>query len=235
MPSADWSSDHPTPSSIVRYATLVHFIAASGFLISAAAAVFVYSSPGLYAALFNETGLTSAGWIVTVMPLAIVLLFAPAVPRLSVGAAWAVFVGFSAAIGLSLSSIFAAYAAASVDIMFLASACAYTVLAIVGWRARCDLSAMAKFMIATLFGLIVAAFANLFLRSNPADFVLACLGVLIFAALAAADTQRIRRLYETSPHGSPERMAIFGALTLYLDFLNLFLSPLRIGGKRRRG
>jgi FtsH-binding integral membrane protein len=164
----------------------------------------------------------------------IVLLFAAAVPRMSTGAARALFLVFAIVTGASLASLFAAYTAASIVGTFVAAAAGYAVLALAGFATTRDLSGLGKFMTVALVGLIVALLINLFIRSSGADFLLSCVGVVIFGALVAVDSQRVKAIYESDDSGATAgQLAILGALTLYLDFLNLFLSLIRLTGRRR--
>lgn len=181
---------------VARNVAMVHLTMAAGLAVSAATAIGVYSSPRLYAALFTEQGLTLAGWVVALSPLAIVLLFAGAVQRLSINAARLLFVAFALLTGASLATLFAAYTAASIVATFVAAASGYAALALVGYATARDLSGLGKFMLVGLFGLIIAIVINLFFGSSSADFVLACIGVVVFSALVAVDSQRIRRIYE---------------------------------------
>lgn len=231
-------SDRSPPSAasaaLSRYMAKVHLLMAGGLAVSAFSAIAVVSDYRLYSTLFTDEGLTPAGWIVTLAPLVIVLLFAGAVQRLSIGLTQVLFVIFAITIGLSLASLFAAYTTASIVSTFLATSVAYAALAIFGFTTSRDLSGLGKFMFVALLGLIVAMAINLFVQSAAADSLLAAVGVVVFAALVAVDAQRVKAIFESDTSGtSPDRLAILGALTLYLDLLNLFLSLVRLTGRRR--
>lgn len=221
----------PDTLSVARYAALVYAIAASGLTLSGFAAAVLYSSPGLYGLLFHETGPSGFGWIVMALPPTIVFAFVRRTAGFGPVIAWALFLTFSAATGIAAAAILAFFPTSSADIAFLACAFSYFCLALIAWRARRDLSAAAKFVLAAIAGLSAAAIANEFLGSGWLDFTLAAASVLIFAALAAADTDRIRRIY-AGTGSSPWTRAIIGALTLYFDLINLPLSVL--GANRRR-
>jgi len=210
------------PVLATRYTALVNVIMASGLVVSAGAAAILYASPALYGMVFDEMGPTLLGWVAMALPIVIVLGVAGRVLRLGPVAAWAIFLSFAAATGIALACVLGA-TVSSVDIAFLACSFSFFCLALVGYRARSDLSAIAKFLVLALSGIAAAALAARFLRFGILDFALASMDVLIFAALAAADTDRIRRLYAAAPD-SPATRAIFGALTLYLDRVDLPIS-----------
>lgn len=221
----------PDTASLAHYAALVYGIAASGLVLSAFAAALLYSSPSLYGLLFHETAPTALGWVAMALPPAIVLAFHRRAASLGAVIAWALFLTFSAATGIAIAVILAFSPTSSVDMAFLTCAFSYLCLALIGWRARCDLSATAKFALATIAGLSAVTISNEFLGSGWIDFTLAVASVLVFAALAAADTDRIRRIYARTG-STPWSRAIIGALTLYFDLINLPLSVL--GASRRR-
>lgn len=216
----------PDPVAATLYSVWVNAIVAGGLVISAGAAAILYASPGLYRLLFDEMGPTLGGWVAMALPLAIVLTFAGRVPRLGPLTSWTVFLAFAAATGIALASAFGSFTAANVDIAFLACAFGFLCLALIGFRARSDLSAVAKFLVVSLAGLTAAAFATLYMKFGLFDLVVAGAGILILAALAAADTDRIRRLYGAAG-GPPEKRAIIGALTLYFDLIDLPMSGFR--------
>src|SRR5690606_38475421 len=134
---------------------------------------------------------------------------------------------------LSLSSIFLIYTGASIAQTFFVSAAAFGALSLYGYTTKRDLSAIGSFLVMGLFGLIIASLVNLFLKSSALDFAISAIGVLVFAGLTAWDTQKIKEMYfETDAVAMAGRKAIMGALTLYLDFINLFLFLLRFLGNR---
>lgn len=232
--ASEFLSVPPPPVPVARYVATVHLIMAGGLAVSAITAMVVFSSTGLYASLFTNGGLTLLGWLVTLSPLVIVLIFAGMIQRLSIAAARLLFLIFAILTGASLAILFAVYTAASIVATFIAAAGAYAVLALVGYVTQRDLSGLGKFMLVALVGLILAMLINLFVRSSAADLLLAFIGVFVFAGLVAVDSQRIRRIYEMdATETAAGQLAIFGALTLYLDFLNLFLSLIRLTGRRR--
>jgi FtsH-binding integral membrane protein len=188
------------------------------------------------------TGLTQFGavlyesplrWIVMLAPLAFVLVLSFGINKLSVGAAQATFWAFAAVMGLSLSSIFAVYTDASIAKVFFITAATFGAMSLYGYTTKRDLTGIGNFLIMGLIGLIIASIVNIFLQSGPLDFAISAIGVLIFVGLTAYDTQKIKESYSES-HGADvlAKGAIMGALSLYLDFINLFMMLLRLFGNR---
>ena len=136
--------------------------------------------------------------------------------------------------GLSLSSLLLVYTGASVARAFFVTAAAFAALSIYGYTTKKSLSGLGSFLIMGVFGLIIAQIVNIFLASTQLDFMITIIGVLIFAGLTAYDTQKIKNMYAASDSGEViGKKAVMGALTLYLDFINLFIMLLRLFGQRR--
>ena len=172
-------------------------------------------------------------WVVMFAPLVMVFAFGALISRLSVAAAQLFFYVYAAAVGLSLSFIFAVYTGTSIAQTFLVTAIAFAGLSLYGYTTKKDLSAMGSFLIMGLIGLIVASVVNIFLASSALAFAISAIGVLVFTGLTAYDTQKIKEMYfEGDDTMVAGRKAIMGALTLYLDFINLFLFLLRFLGNR---
>ena len=219
-----------------------------GLLITGLAAYFIYtlavtSDPSAAAAQVRSgVYLTSLGyalyvsplkWVVILAPLAMVLLLGFRVHRMSVGAAQTTFWIYAALVGLSLSSIFMVYTSTSIARTFFITAASFGALSLYGYTTRRDLSAMGSFLIMGLFGIILAMLVNLFLQSSALQFAVSVIGVLVFSGLTAYDTQRIKEMYfEGDDATVAGRKAIMGALSLYLDFLNLFTFLLQFLGNR---
>ena len=215
------------------YMVSVYLCMAAGVALSGLAAWSAAHDSTLAHALFTKNGLTGLGWVVTLAPLALVLLLSGAIERLSMVAAGAIFVVYAALVGLSLGGLFLAYAGSSVVTTFVAAAAGFAALAWLGSMTRRDLSALSAFITISLVGLIVAMLVDLFLRSASFDFAISAIGLLLFAGLTAFDAQRLRRQYQEAIATGREQYAVLGALTLYLDFLNLFLFLMRFTGRRR--
>jgi FtsH-binding integral membrane protein len=172
-------------------------------------------------------------WVVALAPLAFVLVLSFGINKLSVPAAQATFWGFAAIMGLSLSSIFMVYTDASIAKVFFITAATFGAMSLWGYTTKRDLTGMGSFLFMGLIGLIIAMVVNIFLQSTMLEFAISAVGVLIFVGLTAYDTQKIKEGYNVS-HGAEvlAKGAIMGALSLYLDFINLFLMLLRLFGNR---
>jgi len=166
--------------------------------------------------------------------LGLVILISFKINSLQPSTAFALFMVYAAALGLMLSSIFLAYTGTSITRVFFISAASFGALSLYGYTTQRDLSPIGSFLTMGLIGLIIAMVVNMFLKSSGLDFIISAAGVLIFAGLTAWDTQRIKEMYDPMEDGTVVgRKAVMGALTLYLDFINLFLFLLRFLGDRR--
>jgi len=194
------------------------------------------STPALISILFDSaTGrMNGLGYVVMFAPLGMVLFFGAAVNRLSQAGAQLFFYTFAALMGMSISWIFMVYTDVSIVKTFLVTSIAFASLSLYGYTTKKDISAWGSFLIMGVVGLIIAMVVNIFMQSAALDFAISAIGVLIFAGLTAYDTQKIKTMYLQAAHSGAEtgKMAIFGALTLYLDFINLFMFLLRFMGNR---
>ena len=173
-------------------------------------------------------------WLVALSPLAIVFAMSFGANRFSAGTLQAMFWGFAVLMGLSLSTIFLVYTGASIAATFFATAGAFAGLSLFGYTTKKDLSAFGTFLIMGVVGLIIASLVNMFLRSTGLDLAISFLGVLIFAGLTAYDTQRLKASYaQLRGTEFAGKMVVLGALSLYLDFINMFLFLLRFMGNNR--
>ncbi|HEX8655573.1 MAG TPA: Bax inhibitor-1/YccA family protein [Allosphingosinicella sp.] len=207
---------------------------ASGVLLTGVVAMLFsrggYESPA--AQLFINGGLLA--WVVILAPLGIVMWLSFGINRISTGTAKTLFWVYALLMGLSLSTVFLVYTSGSIAQAFFATAAGFACLSLWGYTTKRDLSAMGTFLIMGLFGLIVAMIVNFFMRSPAMDLAISAIGVLIFAGLTAYDTQKIKSMYfAVAGTDSLGKAAVMGALTLYLDFINLFLFLLRLFGDRR--
>jgi FtsH-binding integral membrane protein len=202
------------------------------------------SDPALaVATMANGVMLTSLGatiyggfmmWVLILAPLALVFFISFRINSLSVGAAQATFWIYAALLGVSLSSIFVVYTAQSITQVFFIAAATFGAMSLFGYTTKRDLTQFGSFLIMGLIGVIIAMVVNIFLQSSALGFAISVLGVLIFVGLTAYDTQKIKNLYSVNDDGTVAgRKAIMGALTLYLDFLNIFLFLLQLFGDRR--
>jgi FtsH-binding integral membrane protein len=166
--------------------------------------------------------------------LGLVFLISWRIDRLQPSTAFTLFMVYAGALGLMLSSVFLTYTGASITRVFFISAAAFGGLSLYGYTTQRDLSPIGSFLIMGLIGLVIAMLVNIFLKSTGLDFVISAAGVLIFAGLTAWDTQKIKNMYDVNDDGTiAGRKAVMGALTLYLDFINLFMFLLRFLGDRR--
>jgi len=203
-----------------------------GLLITALAAWAVGTNAALMASLF--TGFTR--YIIMFLPLIMVFAFGAMINRISAAGAQLFFYAFSAAMGLSISWIFAVYTNFSITQTFLVTSISFAGLSLWGYTTKKDISAWGSFLIMGVIGLIVASVVNMFLGSGVLQLAISAIGVLIFAGLTAYDTQKIKTTYLAhASHGDQEwlgKAAIMGALNLYLDFVNLFMFLLQFLGNR---
>jgi uncharacterized protein len=172
-------------------------------------------------------------WVVMLAPLGMVFFLSYRINKMSVAAAQTAFWVYAGLMGLSLSSIFLVYTGQSIVQTFFVTAASFGALSLYGYTTKRDLTAMGSFLIMGLFGLIIASVVNIFLASSALSFAVSVLGVLIFAGLTAYDTQKIKEMYFDGDDAAVMgRKAIMGALTLYLDFINLFMFMLQFLGNR---
>jgi hypothetical protein len=216
------------------YMLSVYNTMASGVLLTGLVALF-FAQSGLVANLFNEAGKPSLlGWLAMLGPLAMVMVLSFGINRLSEFSAKAIFWGYAGLMGVSLSTIFLAYTGSSIATTFFATAAGFASLSLYGYTTKRDLSAMGKFLMMGLVGIIVASIGNMFFKSSGLSLGISIIGVFLFAALTVYDTQKIKNMYDQVAGSDFEGKAvIMGALTLYLDFINLFLFLLRFMGNSR--
>ncbi|SDE17089.1 hypothetical protein SAMN05421538_104219 [Paracoccus isoporae] len=172
-------------------------------------------------------------WVLMFAPLLMVFAFGAVVYRLSTQTATLVFYGFAALMGMSLSWIFMAYTGTSIASTFFATAGAFAALSLYGYTTKRNLSGMGTFLMMGLISLIIASIINIFLQSSAMQFAISVIGILIFAGLTAYDTQKIKNTYLQLRDSDREflgKAAILGALSLYLDFLNMFMFLLQFMG-----
>ena len=189
---------------------------------------------GAVNALVNPMGgLSGLGWDVSLSPLAFVFLLGFKYQSMSEGAVQGLFWAFAAIMGASMSTIFLVYTSTSIATTFFATAAAFAGLSLYGYTTKRDLSRLGTFLVMGLIGILVAMLLNMFLQSGALALTISILGVLIFAGLTAYDTQRIKETYDyVAGTDMAGKAAIMGALTLYLDFINLFQFLLSFLGQR---
>jgi FtsH-binding integral membrane protein len=216
----------------------VYGLMSVAMLLTGGVAWAVGSSPALLSIFRDPTTLQPniLGWIVMFAPLVMVFAFAGMINRMSAATANLVFYAFAAVMGLSISWIFAVFTGISIAQTFFVTAIAFASLSLYGYTTKKDLSGWGTFLMMGVIGLIVAMVINIFLQSPAIMFAVSVLGVLIFAALTAYDTQAIKNEYiqhaATGDAEWLEKSAIMGALRLYLDFINMFMFLLQFLGQR---
>ncbi len=199
--------------------------------ISGLVAFLTASSPEVMNALFG----TPLSWVVMLAPLGFVFYFSAKIHSMSVDKAKNCLWIFAGLMGLSMASIFVIYTSTSIARVFFISASVFGAMSLYGYTTKKDLTALGSFLIMGLFGLIIASVVNIFLKSSALEFGLSLIGVFLFIGLTAYDTQRIKQNYYQFA-GNKEmvaKAAVMGALSLYMDFINLFMMLLRFFGDRR--
>ena len=209
-----------------------------GMLLTFAVAWAVGTSPALLSVFRDPATLQPniLGWIIMFAPLGMVFLFGAAINRLSAAGAQTFFYVFASLMGLSLAWIFVAFTGFSIAQVFLVTSIAFAGLSLWGYTTKRDISGWGSFLIMGVIGILVASIVNTFLGSGVMSLAISVLGVLIFAGLTAYDTQNIKNTYLAHAHAMDEewlgKAAIMGALSLYLDFINMFMFLLQLLGNR---
>jgi FtsH-binding integral membrane protein len=201
-----------------------------GLAITGVVAFLVASTPALYGPIFG----TPLKWVVMLAPLGFVFFLGAKIRTMSVGAAQLTFWLFAAVMGLSLASIFLVFTGESIARVFFITAGTFGAMSLYGYTTKRDLSAWGSFLFMGLIGIIIAMLVNLFIASSALHFAISVIGVLVFTGLTAYDTQRIKEMYyELDGADVVARKAIMGALSLYLDFINMFVMLLHLFGATR--
>ena len=191
----------------------------------------VATSPGIMQAIYTNQILF---WGLIIAEFALVIGVSAAINKLSLTTATLMFILYSVINGALLSYIFILYTASSISTVFFITAGTFAAMAIVGYTTKTDLSSLGKILLMALIGLIIATVVNIFVKSSGFDMIISYVGVLIFVGLTAYDSQKIKQMLLQAPDAGEgaQKIALLGALSLYLDFINLFIYLLRIFGKR---
>ncbi len=230
----------PIDAGLRAYMLSVYNLMASALALTGITAYAGANWEPLRDALFNlqgiHPGLTGLGWVVMFAPLIMVMVLGAAIGRMSLAAAQATFWAYAAVMGLSLSSIFFIYTGQSLVRVFFVTAILFGTMGIWGYSSKRDLTGMGHFMIMGIWGVILASILNLFLQSSGLQFAVSIIAVVVFTGLTAYDTQKIKAMYyQVAGRGDiAAKFAIMGALNLYLDFINLFITLLRLFGDSRK-
>ena len=192
----------------------------------------VATSPAILSLIFSSK-VTFFGLIIA--EFALVFAISGAINRLSLSTATLLFILYSVINGATLSTIFFAFSVATIGKVFFITAGTFGAMALVGYTTKTDLTSMGKLLFMALLGIIIASVVNMFVGSSGLDLILSYVGVLVFVGLTAYDTQKIKQMCQAAPDAgeSTQKLALIGALSLYLDFINLFLYLLRIFGNNR--
>jgi FtsH-binding integral membrane protein len=213
------------------YMLRIYNYMASGLALTGIIAMATAQSESMMQIIFGGGALM---WIVMLSPLGFVLALSFGINKMKASTAQAVFWGFAAVMGLSMASIFAIYTGTSIARVFFITAGTFAGMSLYGYTTKRDLTGLGSFLFMGLIRIILASIVNMFLQSSAMHFVISVIGVLVFVGLTAYDTQKIKSMYaESDGSETASKKAIMGALTLYLDFINLFMMLLRLFGDRR--
>ena len=234
---------HVIDEGLRAYMLKVYNYMTSGIFLTGIISLFLFKLSVVMSPDGSIAGLTSVGnalynsafmWVVMLAPLGVVLYMSFGIRKMSVAKAQMTFWIFAALMGASLSSIFLVYTGESITRVFFITAGTFGAMSIYGYTTKRDLTKLGSFLMMGLIGIIIASIVNIFMKSTMMYFVISILGVLIFVGLTAYDTQKIKNMYSASDSGDiMGKKAVMGALTLYLDFINLFIMLLRLFGQRR--
>jgi FtsH-binding integral membrane protein len=182
----------------------------------------------------KTTGMSILGWVVMFAPLAFILAMNFGFNKMSFNTLFIVFLGYAAVMGISLSFIFLAYEFGVITKVFFITAGLFGAMAFIGYTTKTDLTKFGGILTMALIGIIIASVVNMFMGSPFLDYLISCAGVLVFTGLTAYDVQKIKRIGAGVEFGTAEasKLALMGALTLYLDFVNLFMFLLRVFARR---
>src|SRR6185437_11802398 len=209
-----------------RYMLKVYNFMAAGLGVTGLVA-FLAIGTGFYQRIAG----TPIMWLVMLAPFAAVLFLSFRIQKMSLGAAQATFWGYAALMGLSLAGIFLVFTGVSVARVFFISAATFAAMSLYGYTTRRDLSRLGSFLIMGVIGIVLASLVNIFLGSSALQFAISAIGVVLFTGLTAYDTQRIKEIYlDRDEVEIQDKKALLGALTLYLDFINLFVMLLNLTG-----
>ena len=211
-----------------RHMLSIYNYMASGVLLSGVVALLMFTTGTAQAMFFSPLR-----WLVALSPIAIVFAMSYGAGRMQTGTLRALFWAFAVLMGMSLSTIFLVYTGPSIAATFFATAGAFAGLSLFGYTTRRELSGFGTFLIMGVVGLLIASVINAFLHSPGLYYAVGFLGVLIFAGLTAYNTQQLKRQYYAVPREFAGKAVVLGALSLYLDFINMFMFLLRFMGSSR--
>lgn len=219
-----------------EYMLKIFNLMAIALAITGAVSFYAGTSQAFLSIMYTQTGLSSIGWVIQLAPLFVVIYLSAKIKSMSAQAAQITFWAYSVLMGLSLSSIFLAYTGESIAKTFFITASVFGSMSIYGYTTKKDLTSLGSFLMMGVIGIILASVVNIFLQSSAMSFAISAIGVIAFTGLTAYDVQKLKNIYSHSMRMDEESMAkvsIHGALTLYLDFINLFIMLLNFFGQRR--
>ena len=236
-PTTTQSANLLSKESTKSFVSNVFSLMFTALIISGLSAIWFSTDSMKEIIMNNHNGvikLTTIGWIVSLSPLGLVLLMGAGFQKFSVKTLLAIFLIYSTLTGISLSTIFSVYTTSSIASTFFISSLTFGVMALTGYTTKTDLTKMGSFLYMALIGIIIASLINWFMQSEQLDYIISIIGVLVFTGLTAYDVQKIKNIGSQVEQGSEsaQKLMIMGALTLYLDFINLFLMLLRLLGNR---
>jgi uncharacterized protein len=230
-----WQSTAAAPSGAVydeglrRHMLRVYNIMGLGLALTGVVAMAVASTPAIYQPIFG----TPLKWVVMLAPLAFIFVFSMKMETMTAATAQTLFWAFCALMGLSMASIFLVFTGQSIARTFFITAAMFGATSLYGYTTKRDLSKMGSFLMMGLIGIVIASLVNLFLGSSALQFAISVIGVLVFTGLTAYDTQSIKERYaEGWGQEGNTKLAVMGALSLYLNFINLFQMLLSLTGQR---
>ncbi|MBQ8750100.1 MAG: Bax inhibitor-1/YccA family protein [Alphaproteobacteria bacterium] len=232
---ASYSNSEVIDQGLRNYMLKIYNYMAGGLTATALVAYFVITNPSIFRLFFNEMGYTGFGYLALVAPLVLIFAFSWVLQRGTVSQVKSMFWGYSALMGISLAPIFLIYTGTSIARVFLITAATFGALSIYGYTTKKDLTAWGGFLFMGVIGIVIASIVNMFMNSHAMGYAISYITVFIFAGLTAYDTQNLKSIYYANnvTEDGENRGAIAGALSLYLDFINMFMALLRLFGDRR--
>ena len=230
VPSPYLGSERLAAERVTAFLRLVYGWMFAGLAVTAVVAYLVAGSPAIVTAIATNRFLF---WVLAIAQLGVVLLLSARVGSLAPGTAAALFVGYSALTGVTMAFVLLIYTGESVATTFFITAGMFGATALYGTTTQRSLAGVGQFMFMGLIGIVIASIVGMFWHNDGLQFMISFIGVIVFTGLAAWDAQRMKAMALALPEGASGSYAVVGALSLYLDFINLFLSLLRFVGNRR--
>ena len=225
-----YANDNAQTKSFVSnvFAYMAWALAISGAL------AYLFGTTDLVFSLVDRSGMTALGWVVMFAPFAFILAMNFGFNKMSFTTLLAVFLGYAAVMGISLSFIFLVYDLGIITKVFFITAGLFGAMAFIGYTTKTDLTKFGGILMMAVIGIVIASVVNMFMKSSQMDYIISCVGVLVFTGLTAYDVQKIKRIGAGVEFGTAEasKLALMGALSLYLDFVNLFMFLLRVFARR---